>query len=69
MCPSNRLRYEEITSKKLLGKRKSGGGGPGDGEVEAGEGEALKPGPLKKRHRELQSRLDKMDKRGFLKPS
>ena len=73
MCTLNACRYEELTSKKLLGKRKSGrgsnGGLGGDGLECAGEGESLKPAPSKKRHVELQKRLDKMDKRGFMKPS
>ena len=62
-------RYEEITSKKLLGKRKrSGQLEERDDMLPAGEATASKP-PEKKRHKELQKRLDKMDKRGFLKPS
>ena len=56
-----------MASKKLLGKRKSGGCFEED-ELEPGEGETSRPA-LKKRHRELQNRLDKMDKKGFLKPS
>ena len=37
-------------------------------ESEPGSASANKP-PPEKRHKELQKRLDKMDKRGFLKPS
>ena len=66
-------RYEEITSKKLLGKRKRSGQleirqDMMAASIHESEATASKP-PEKKRHKELQKRLDKMDKRGFLKPS
>lgn len=62
-------RYEEITSKKLLGKHKR------SDQLENREDHMVTAGvhdsepPEKKRHKELQKRLDKMDKHGFLKPS
>ena len=78
------FRYEEITSKKLLGKRKrsdqleiredmmaaaaAATTSMSAPESEPGSASANKP-PPEKRHKELQKRLDKMDKRGFLKPS
>ena len=61
-------RYEEITSKKLLGKRKRSSVVEGelvDVNFEVGQANLVEKG----RHKQLQKRLDKMDKKGFLKPS
>lgn len=60
-------RYEEITSKKLLGKRKRSSNVESEAvdAFEVGEAKLAEKG----RHKQLQKRLDKMDKKGFLKPS
>ena len=57
-------RYEEVTSKKLLGKRKRSSDHEGVLDTHE-EGQLVERG----RHKELRKRVDKMEKKGFLKPS